>query len=330
MMNAMSRLAVGVALSMSAMSVHGATSFSQRADVQRFVDDVATRHGFDRGELGDWLKRIEIRQDILDAIARPAEHKPWFEYRPIFVTDGRIAEGVAFWRAHREVLARAEREYGVPPAIVTAIIGVETRYGRYRGKYRVMDALATLGFDYPPRSAFFRSELEHFLLLSREEGFEPLAITGSYAGAMGEPQFISSSYRAYAVDFDEDGIRNLFDNTADAIGSVANYLARHGWARGETIVHPVARVTASALPERPPLKPNMTVGQWRAQGVEVDLQRADDALAALIPLETRNGMEYWLGLRNFYAITRYNHSPLYAMAVYQLSEGIRQRIEGDD
>ena len=324
--NPMLRLMAVVALFFFVVPVYGAASFVQRSDVQGFVDDVAVRHGFEREVLNRWLRQVEIRQDILDAIARPAEGKPWHEYRPIFVTDSRIKEGVAFWREHREVLARAEREYGVPAAIITAIIGVETRYGRYRGKYRVMDALATLGFDYPPRSTFFRSELEQFLLLSREEGFKPFAITGSYAGAMGTPQFISSSYRAYAVDFDGDGVRDLLNNTTDAIGSVANYLARHGWRRGGAIAHPVARVTTQTLPERPPLKPDTTVSQWRRQGVEIDAAEDAGALAALIALDNRQGREYWLGMQNFYAITRYNHSPLYAMAVYQLGQAIGERM----
>jgi len=205
---------------------------------------------------------------------------------------------------------------------------VETRYGSRQGSYRVMDALVTLAFNYPPRAAFFKSELEQYLLLTREEGVDPLAVTGSYAGAMGQGQFISSSYRHYAIDFDGDGKRDLWHNTADAIGSVANYFKEHGWERGGAVAVPVA-VSGAHAPVQglvdKGLKPSLSVRDLKRQGVETAAALADDDRVALIELEQKKGPEYWVGLHNFYVITRYNHSPLYAMAVYQLSEEIRVR-----
>ncbi len=300
---------------------------AQREDVKSFIDRLVDKHDFDRTELGQLFKQVEIQPEIIDAMNRPYESKPWYDYRPIFVTEARIQEGAIFLQQNYKVLKQAEEKYGVPAEIITAILGVETRYGRYRGKYRVVDSLATLGFDYPRRSKFFLNELEEFLLLSREEQFDPLAITGSYAGAMGKPQFISSSYRHYAVDFDGDGIRDLLDNSVDAIGSVANYLARHGWQRNQPIA-----VKTTANQQQPKQmgklkKPNTEIQQWRKQGFTPDQAISDELLAELIVLQNKNGSEYWLGMQNFYAITRYNHSALYAMAVYQLSLGIDQRVD---
>lgn len=295
---------------------------AQRQDVQAFIERIADTHNFERGELQRLFEQVKIQPEIIEAMERPYEAKPWHQYRPIFVTQARMEEGAAFLRQHHSVLQRAESKYGVPAEIITAILGVESRYGRYRGKYRVADSLATLGFDYPRRSKFFLKELEEFLLLSREEQFDPLAVTGSYAGAMGKPQFISSSYRHYAVDFDGDGIRDLLDNSADAIGSVANYLARHGWQRNEPVAVRVQPGENAPTENERLKKPDIQVKQWRRRGYTPEHAVADQLKAELIVLKTENGPEYWLGLQNFYAITRYNHSELYAMAVYQLSQGI--------
>jgi membrane-bound lytic murein transglycosylase B len=302
---------------------------AQRADVRAFIDDMVSKHGFVRDRLLDIFKQVQLRQKIIDAISRPAEAKPWYQYRPIFLTRKRIREGVAFWNANQELLARAEAEYGVPAEIIVAILGVETRYGRHQGGYRVLDSLATLAFNYPPRGDFFRGELEQYLLLAREERLDPLGITGSYAGAMGKAQFIASSYRRYAVDFDADGRRDLWDNTADAIGSVANYFKLHQWRPGALVA---TRVTvqgdqAQSLAAQG-YKPHIPVAQLRIQGVMPDDDVNPEQLGALIALETRHGPEYWLGLDNFYVITRYNHSPLYAMAVYQLGRAIREQRHG--
>jgi membrane-bound lytic murein transglycosylase B len=302
-----------------------------RAQIAVFVDELARAHGFDRDEVAALIDSADVREDILAAMTRPAEARPWYRYRPIFLTADRIRDGVAFWNGNAALLERAEVQYGVPPAIITAIIGVETSYGRITGRHRVLDALVTLGFHYPPRAAFFRGELGEFLLLAREEGLDPQSVTGSYAGAMGKGQFISSSYRHYAVDFDGDGRRDLLDSTADAIGSVANYFREHGWRTGEAVAVP-AQVNGEPAPalagER--LKPTHTVADLRAAGVEPATTLPGTAPATLITLEQENGPEYWVGLTNFYVITRYNRSPLYAMAVYQLSEALREaRARGE-
>lgn len=291
-----------------------------------FAETMAERHGFEAARVERLLRAQSTHQDdIIRAISSPAEAMPWHRYRPIFLGQGRIDEGVGFWREHAATLEEAERTYGVPPEIITAVIGVETRYGRHRGRHRVLDALRTLAFGYPPRADFFRSELEHYLLLAREEGFDPSAPRGSYAGAMGVPQFISSSYREYAVDFNGNGRRDLWSETADAIGSVGNYFRRHGWRPGAPVATP-ASVSGEAwqAQRRKGLRPQDTVGELRAAGVSPRRPLADDLGARLLVLEGEAGAEHWVTLENFYVITRYNHSPLYAMAVLQLSREIRE------
>lgn len=297
---------------------------AQRPELRGFIADMARRHGFDPAQLENWFQQARVRDDIIAAISRPAESKPWYEYRPLFLQPARIEGGVAFWNEHAALLDKAEKVYGVPPQIITAILGVETRYGSRQGSYRVMDSLVTLAFNYPPRAAFFRSELEQYLLLTREEGIDPLSLTGSYAGAMGQAQFISSSFRRYAVDFDGDGKRDLWHDDADAIGSVGNYFKKQGWERGGAVAVPatVSGTDYAALVARG-LKPNARVAEMKRRGVTPQETLPDDTLAALIALEQKDGNEYWLGMQNFYVITRYNRSPLYAMAVYQLSEAIR-------
>ncbi len=299
---------------------------ADRSDVRDFIEDMATGHDFARDDLIALFRKVSIKPAIIDAMEKPYEAKPWYEYQPIFLTKARISEGVAFWKKHAKALQRAEEEYGVPPEIVVSIIGVETRFGKYKGKFRVLESLATLAFNYPKRSKFFRAELQEFLLLAREEDRDPLTIVGSYAGAMGKPQFIASSFRQYAVDFDKDGKRDLWDNTTDAIGSVANYFGRHHWERGEPITSP-AVVTGNdyvAIVKKG-IKPNTSVADLASKGVTAKDELPKDAQAALIELELKKGAEYWLGLDNFYVITRYNHSELYAMAVYQLSREIAKQ-----
>lgn len=296
---------------------------SERADVKLFIQEMVDKHHFDATKLTALFKDVTLKQKIVDAITRPAEAKPWHQYRPIFVTETRINEGVKFWNENEAALKAAEAKYGVPPEIIVAIIGVETRYGRHKGGYRVMDALSTLAFAYPERAKFFRSELEQYLLLAREEKLDPLEIKGSYAGAMGKSQFISSSYRNYAVDFDGDGKRDLWNNNADAIGSIANYFKRHKWQAGGAVAAP-AIVGSNGIQQlvKEGYKPHSTVAELRQRGVTAKSKVDPDALGALIELKTRAGHEYWLGLNNFYVITRYNHSPLYAMAVHQLGQAI--------
>ncbi|WP_295402695.1 lytic murein transglycosylase B [uncultured Thiocystis sp.] len=303
-----------------------------RAGVQRFVAEMTERHGFDPVALQTLLETARYRPAIVDAMNRPYEDKPWPEYRALFLTPERIDAGVAFWRDHAETLTRAETAFGVAPEIVVAILGVETRYGRNLGTHRTLDALTTLGFSYPKRADFFRGELESFLLLSREEGLDPGRILGSYAGALGTPQFIPSSYRAYAVDFDGDGQRDLWHSNPDVIGSVANYFKLHGWRPGEPVAFPSE--LKAGLPDgvdiagKTPLMPNRTAGDWRDAGIDWRASTAPSTPAVLIRLAGPTD-EYWIGLDNFYVITRYNHSNLYAMAILQLSEAIRARHAGE-
>ena len=292
---------------------------------KEFIDEMTQQHGFDKKALKQMMDQAEFRQSIIDAMNRPAEAKPWSDYRPIFVTESRARQGIEFWQANEKLLNSAAEKYGVPVEIIVAIIGVETRYGRHTGTYPILDSLTTLAFGYPKRSKFFRKELEHYLLLTREEKIAPLEKKGSYAGAMGKPQFISSSYRSYAIDFDNDGRRDLWESNADIIGSVANYFKRHNWQRGG----PITMLAKGAGKQHQDLvdlgmKPKTTIGKLTQRGITTDWTLPTDALSSLIHLEGKQGDEYWLGLHNFYVITRYNHSNLYAMAVFQLSQKILQ------
>jgi len=303
------------------------TSYAEREDVQQFISEMA-EEGFDAEMLQNTFVAARYQQSIIDSISRPAERTlNWDKYQDIFLTERRVQAGVEFIDTHRDAFEAAEARYGVPIPVIASIIGVETLYGRITGKYRVIDALSTLAFDYPPRSKFFRSELKEFFRLTREEGQSVLEPLGSYAGAMGYGQFISSSYRSYAVDFDGDGIRDIWNNPVDAIGSVANYLSRHGWERG-------GLVTVSARLDREltdnvfnvSLKPNLSVADLSTLGVLTDVLLDGSLDVSPMRLEGKAGEEYWLGLNNFYVITRYNHSKLYAMAVFQLSERIQRSL----
>lgn len=298
-------------------------------EIQPFAREMAAEHGIDPGEIEAALAGARVLSHVLEAMQRPAEAKPWRDYRPIFLTEQRIAGGVEFWNSHAPLLERARAQFGVPEHIIVAIIGVETYYGRRAGSIRVLDALATLGFRYPRRAPFFRRELGHFLALGAEEKLDITAIVGSYAGAMGIPQFIPSSYRAYSVDFDADGRRDLIGSVADAIGSVAAYLSRHGWVRDAAIALP-ARVSGDAAGTLAAkgLEPHTSIAEFAHAGIEPAVRVPADTNAALIELEGTQGIEYWLGFRNFYVVTRYNRSPLYAMAVHQLADAIAARRRG--
>ena len=297
-------------------------------DEQAFIDKMVKEHQFDAAEISSLLNQAKKQQSIIDAISRPAEKRlNWGQYRKIFITDKRIKGGMKFWKENQAILEQAEKTYGVPAQIITAIVGVETYYGRITGKYSVLDSLYTLGFHYPPRAKFFRSELEEFLQLAREEGVSPTEPLGSYAGAMGRPQFISSSFRAYAVDFDKDGKRDIWENNADVIGSVANYFKRHGWKAGEPVAQLVTGAKKGFDEEiKAGYKPSLDVKSLIDKGIILGSSLDKDAKVALLEMESDDGNEYWVTSPNFYAITRYNHSPLYAMAVFQLSEAIRQRM----
>ncbi|MFQ5546668.1 MAG: lytic murein transglycosylase B [Woeseia sp.] len=295
-----------------------------RTDVSQFIDSMVSKHDYDRRTLKRLLRNAKTQKSILEAIAKPAEKtKSWSEYRAIFVTEKRIDAGVDFWREHESELSRISRQTGVPCEILVGIIGVETYFGRITGGYRVMDALTTLAFEYPPRAAFFRRELEEFLLIVREENIEASMATGSYAGAMGAPQFMPSSFRAYAIDGSADGKRDIWTDWSDVIGSVANYFVAHGWQPSSEIV---ARATLGTtwhgeIPEHT-LSPAETVSSLSRQGVLFATDLPNDHESQLFALQGANGDEHWVGFHNFFVITRYNRSIMYALAVHQLGQEI--------
>ncbi|MDN3516036.1 lytic murein transglycosylase B [Aquisalimonas lutea] len=320
-------LAFAMLLLIAAGSAAAGPLDERRDELEAFSREMAREHGLDREALRTLLMDEARHQPgIIEAITTPAEALPWHRYRRIFLKEDRINEGAAFVDEHAGLLRRVEEEYGVDRHIIAAVIGIETRYGRHRGEHRVLDALVTLAFDYPPRADFFRSELEAFLLLAREEGLETTEVRGSYAGAMGIPQFIASSYRHYAVDGNGNGRRNLLDSVPDAVASVANYFREHDWRRGEPVAAP-ARLADGADPEPfldDGMRLNTTVGALRDAGIETDAGFPADARALLLELDTDDGTAYWVGLHNFRVITRYNHSPLYALAALQLAGAIEE------
>ena len=302
--------------------------YSERTERDEVLANVVEQ-GVDRTWAAALLDQAERKQSILDAISRPAEKtKPWYDYRKIFLTDKRALEGVAFAQQNAETLAKVSDQTGVPASVITAIIGVETFYGRITGSYRVIDALATLAFDYPKRSPFFTRELQNFLVLAYESGKDPLALKGSYAGAMGYGQFMPSSYRAYAVDYDGDGVADIWTNADDAIASVANYFLRHGWQPGAPVIVPANYDGDSSEIFAGGLKPEKTVGELAEQGFAPRGATDISLVATPLRLEGSEGYEYWLCLENFYVITRYNHSAMYALSVWQLSQEIESLAAG--
>ncbi|HEX2829568.1 MAG TPA: lytic murein transglycosylase B [Burkholderiales bacterium] len=294
-----------------------------RADVEAFIEEMAGKHGFEPGPLRRLFGTVQPRPSIIRAMSAPGTARPWYDFRRRHVDPGRIEGGVRFWAANAAVLERAGREFGVPPEVIVATIGIETLYGRNMGGFRVIDALSTLAFDYPPRADFFRRELEEYLLLTRDWDIST-ATRGSYAGAIGIPQFIPSSYRKYAIDFDGDGRRDLVASPADAIGSVANYYQTYGWKAGAPVVSPANTGELDVAPFiAQGIKPHTPVGELKAKGFTV-MEPVDDAtVATIFQLETESGPRVMLGFNNFYVITRYNRSQNYAMAVYELSREIR-------
>ena len=306
-------------------------TYAERDDVRAFIAEMTTQYGFEGRDLERWLASARFQPKIVELMSRPIVEPPkWYEYAPPFLAKGRVEAGVAFWNAHAAALARAESETGVPAEIIVAIIGVETYYGRNTGSHRVIDALATLAFDYPRRAAFFRGELREFLLLAREQNFSPVAVKGSFAGAMGLPQFMPGSYRRYAVDFDGVGGADLFASTGDAIGSVANYLARHDWQRGQPVLVParlapeqqatILRRLDGGLSER------RVASLWAEDGVTPVAWPGvigPEPLGLLLLEESPSDESYWIACHNFYVITRYNRSRLYATAVWQLAQALR-------
>jgi membrane-bound lytic murein transglycosylase B len=311
------------------------TAYGPRADVRAFAAEVAAETGLDRARVERWLAGARYLPQVVTLMSKPFVDPPkWFEYAPPFLSAERIGGGVAWWEANADALARAEAKWGVPPEVVVAIVGVETYYGRVAGTYRVIDALATLAFDYPRRAAFFRGELKEFLLMARDQGISPYAPKGSFAGAMGVPQFMPGSFRRYAVDFDGDARIDLWGSGADAVGSIANYLARHDWSAGGPLLVParidpdtrdtVLRRLDGGISERRPLD------AWAADGVTpaLAMEPVDEPVGLLMLEDADGNASYWIACPNFYVITRYNRSRLYASAVVFLAEAIRAERRG--
>jgi len=303
------------------------TPYSKRPEVRAYIKEMVARHGFVEKELVYLFSRVKREDKVLEAIAAPAEKvRTWPEYREMLVNERRIAGGAAFWRAHRAALTRAERDFGVPAEYIVAIIGVETQYGRNVGKWRVVDALTTLAFDYPPRADFFRDELTSYLLLARDEGIDVFATRGSYAGAFGIPQFMPGSARRYAVDFDGSGSIDLHRSPSDALGSVANFLQRHGWQAGKDVLLP-AKLQGEAWKQYADgsLEPRRTVAELARAGVEVPAGHAEEK-AVLVQLADDDAR---VGLQNFYVLTRYNRSAYYAAAAFELARAVKQRLKDE-
>lgn len=302
--------------------------FANNPNAQQFIDKMVNKHGFDRQQLQEILsqaKRLDSVLRLMDNQAPTTSVKPpsgpngaWLRYRKKFITPDNVQNGVVFWNQYEDALNRAWQVYGVPPEIIVGIIGVETRWGRVMGKTRILDALATLSFNYPRRAEYFSGELETFLLMARDEQDDPLNLKGSFAGAMGYGQFMPSSYKQYAVDFSGDGHINLWD-PVDAIGSVANYFKAHGWVKGDQVAV-MANGQAPGLPNG--FKTKYSISQLAAAGLTPQQPLGNHQQASLLRLDVGTGYQYWYGLPNFYTVTRYNHSTHYAMAVWQLGQAV--------
>ncbi len=312
----------------------GGEVYAGRADVQAFIAGLVRDDGFDARTLAQVFGQVRPQPKVVAAMSRPIVAPPkWFEYRPQFLNASRIDAGVAFWHANEAALARAQDGFGVPAPVIVAIIGVETYYGRNTGSYRVIDALSTLAFDYPRRAEYFSAELRNFLLLCREQGVSPLEARGSFAGAVGLPQFMPGSIREYAIDYDGDGRIDLANDPDDAIGSVANYLARHGWQPGQPVMEPVRveveRAEAVVALFDGGVTPRRSVADWvrdGVTGVAIPGNLAADPVGLLM-LETTDVPEYWMTFSNWFVLTRYNRSRLYASAVWQLAQALAEERE---
>jgi membrane-bound lytic murein transglycosylase B len=309
-----------------AAPAHAAGDYVDYEELTALIAQLEKDKVYEPGELEGIFAQVSRDDRVLPSITKPAESKEWKDYRPLFMTDERISKGVAFWDQYADALTRAEATYGVPAEMIVAIIGVETKYGGNKGRIRVIDSLSTLAFDYPPRAPFFRKELWQFLILAKEQHFDPLDVQGSYAGAMGFPQFMPSSWRNLAVDFDGDGKRDLINDPVDAIGSVANYFKANGWKSGDPVAvraRIISQDYDSAINKD--LTVNSTLGEIAKKGL---VPRQEGTYLAASPasalrLQGDKGAEFWLAFPNFYVITRYNRSPLYAMAAFQLSQAIK-------
>jgi len=300
----------------------------------QFINHMVSKHKFNRTSLQQLLNQAKKKDNVIKYMGKPrkpgqAKPKPlaWYKYRRRFITDRHMKTGSAFWQRNAKTLAAAERQFGVPQEVIMGIIGVETIYGEYMGTFRIIDALNTLAFHYPRRAAYFVKELEHYLLMTREQKLNPLKLKGSYAGAMGLGQFMPSSYRKYAIDFDGNGVADIWRSETDAIGSVANYLKAHGWQRGKSVI------TATQINpkykkylEDLGMKPTVTLKHLKQRGALYHGSEKNNTPATIIDLRSEQGMAYWVGFQNFYVITRYNHSKRYAMAVYQLGQTLKEHL----
>ena len=324
----MKKLSIFIFLSIIISSVSHSHNV-ERENIRVFINYMVNKHGFKEEYLIDVLKKSKSKESILEAISRPAERTlTWNQYRDIFIKKERINAGVDFWVNHKDILEKISYKTRVDIEIMLGIIGVETYFGRITGGYRVIDALSTLAFDYPKRSPFFTRELESFLLIVREEAMDPFNATGSYAGAMGSPQFMPSSYRAYAIDSDGDGKRDIWNNWEDVIGSVANYLVVHGWQRGNQIIVPALLAEDSEEIEiKNGLKTTESIGSLLSKGVIFQTIMNGDHPAELLKLEQKNYSDYWVAMHNFFVITKYNHSIMYGLAVHQLGQDISEQFK---
>ncbi|NNM60086.1 MAG: lytic murein transglycosylase B [Legionellales bacterium] len=319
-----------VSISLSVQAANN-TKFVNRPDVQKFINMMVKNYGFKKSALEHVFSQVKEQPSIVLGMSTTKEHLPWYKYNDIFITQQRIDEGVAFWKKHQKTLQAVYQRDGVDPSVIVAILGVETYYGKNQGSYRVIDSLSTLAFDYPARAKFFQQELKEYLLLTRENHINPLKLKGSYAGAMGQPQFMPSSYRQYAVNFNKQGQKDLAHDPDDVIASVSNYFKQNGWTQGELIAIQ-ANVKGEAYKVLPTnqLKPNTTIKKLLSYGVSPISPLPATEMASFIVLEMPdNSQQYWLGLHNFYVISRYNPRINYAMAVFQLSSAIsRQYTSG--
>jgi membrane-bound lytic murein transglycosylase B len=302
--------------------------YRYRADVEDFIRKVAASSDYSEAELIGLFSQVKHQRELFERMDKPAEKLEWHQYRKIFLTEKRINAGIKFWKEHRELISQVEKAFKVPAEIIVAIVGVETFYGIYKGKSPVFDTLVTFAFDYPKRAEFFTRELEQFLILSKENQLDTRAVMGSYAGAMGMPQFIASSYRNYALDGDGDGKANLFESLPDILTSVAHYFKKHGWVEGQPIAYPISLVKKKSKTDiEPAMKPSHSWKDLSTAGFTSKTPLEDELKVALLSFKQKGYAEYWAGLQNFYVITRYNHSPLYAMAVYQLSQKLKQGVK---
>ena len=303
-------------------------SFEKRKDVQQFISQMVSKHKFDKAQLDKSFSKVSPRSKIIHSISNPYEKKNWDAYKQLFLTQKRVSSGIEFWNENKESLALAEKKYGVPANIIVAIIGVETLYGKNQGSHKVIDALSTLAFDYPKRAAFFKKELKEYLILCKEHGVDPHQYLGSYAGAMGKPQFMPSSYRAYAASLKKTGPKiDLMNDNQAVIASVANYFKKHGWKKNQDVAYP-ANVKGKAYKKfkTNTRKPSYQLTQLKNAGITpLMASQGPSKKVGLIELDTDKGLEFWLAYPNFYVITRYNTSPQYALAVYLLAQQLKNQ-----